>query len=303
MAVDRRARVTIEITDEDHHIVSAPGFCSSVGRFKCRDGNLEWLEGEDDFRLVDAVWSTANAMTHTNLSLVLDTNEFIDEDCDTKIGIGSSAALVVALASALFEIAVADEDATGVAFAAHRRFQGGYGSGIDVACSCAGGLIEYRMSDARSQRLSWPDGLVHAVLWSGVVARTGGKLEQLERQAAQPSRAALVNTARRMAGAWRDGSAQAILEEYRDYTTVLREFSVDHELGIFDAGHAELADAADAAGLVYKPCGAGGGDVGIALADDAAAIRAFVGDAVSQNVRVLNMNIDPHGVQTTRERR
>jgi phosphomevalonate kinase len=81
----------------------------------------------------------------------------------------------------------------------------------------------------------------------------------------------------------------------------LHEFSIDHELGIFDAGHAELVSAADAAGLVYKPCGAGGGDVGVVLADNVAAIAAFAGNELPWNFQVLNMNVDPHGMQIERD--
>jgi len=80
---------------------------------------------------------------------------------------------------------------------------------------------------------------------------------------------------------------------------VLREFSDDHELGIFDAGHAEMVAAAAAAGLVYKPCGAGGGDIGIVLASDAESIAAFVDRANEQNFRHLAVKVDPLGVQVT----
>ena len=139
------------------------------------------------------------------------------------------------------------------------------------------------------------------MLWSGVSASTGSKLERLAGQDAQPSRAALANSARRVSRAWSDGSAQHILDEYRDYSEALREFSDDHQLGIFDAGHAELADAAKAAGVVYKPCGAGGGDVGIVFADNHAAVAAFVGCSLPKDFRVLTMNIDPHGVQIVQE--
>jgi phosphomevalonate kinase len=110
-----------------------------------------------------------------------------------------------------------------------------------------------------------------------------------------------VDSAQRIATAWRGGSVQTILDEYRDYTHVLREFSIDHGLGIFDAGHAELADAAAAAGVIYKPCGAGGGDVGVVFADDEAAVEAFVSNVVPPNFRALKMSIDRCGVQVDRE--
>ena len=301
MAVDRRARVTISTSGEDHHIVNAPGFSDDCGRFIDRDGELEWIAAGEGFALLDDVWRTSNARSRTGLSLQLDSSEFLDAASGSKIGIGSSAALAVALAAALYEILDTDFDATSVAFAAHRQFQNGLGSGVDVACSCAGGLVEYCMGVTAVKKIAWPDGLAYAVLWSGVPVSTGRKLRRLEEHVAKPSRAALVAAAKRLADAWCSASTSAILDQYRDYTRVLRKFSIDHELGIFDAGHAELAAAADAAGLVYKPCGAGGCDIGVVLGDDAVAIEAFVDKSLPQNFNLLNMNIDPDGVRVVRE--
>ena len=302
MAVDRRAVVTITATGADHHAVSAPGVSAECGSFRYVDGELEWLSKRSDFLLVDSVWRTAKPADLRGTAMLLDTGGFVDADSGIKLGIGSSAALAVALAAALVEFAQIDADARSIAFAAHGQFQGGYGNGIDIACSSAGGLIDYRTGAVNSPRLSWPGGLLHAVLWSGVAADTGKKLEHLGTRTPLASRAALMYASRRMAEVWRRGPAQAILHEFRDYTKVLREFSIDHELGIFDAGHAELADSADAAGLVYKPCGAGGGDVGVVFADNAASVAAFVETAATHGFRALNMNLDPSGVQVVREK-
>ena len=250
---------------------------------------------------LDEVWRAANASTPTGLSLQLDSREFVDAASGRKIGVGSSAALAVALAGALCELAGSVDAATGVAFAAHRQFQDGLGSGVDIACSSAGGIIEYRMGDSKARSTGWPEGLDYALLWSGVPVSTGRKIRRLAERTAQPSRASLGVAARRLAKAWREASTAAILDEFRAYTGVLREFSIDHELGIFDAGHADLVAAADSAGLVYKPCGAGGGDLGVVLADNAAAIESFVGDALPRNFQVLNMNVDLCGMRVVRD--
>jgi phosphomevalonate kinase len=130
---------------------------------------------------------------------------------------------------------------------------------------------------------------------------TGRKIRRLAERAEQPSRAALGVAARRLAKAWREAATAAILDEFRAYTGVLREFSIDHELGIFDAGHADLVAAADSAGLVYKPCGAGGGDLGVVLADSAAAIESFIDDALPRNFQVLNMDVDSCGMRVVRD--
>jgi len=299
-ALDRRARVDVSRNGEDHHVVTAPEFSAIRGEFLAVDGDLQWLAGGDEFRLVGDVWCTANVNPPASLSLRLDTSEFVDVEKGLKIGVGSSAALTTALAAALCEVAETDADATRVAFAAHRQFQRGLGSGVDVACSSAGGLIEYRMGGESIVQLDWPDGLAYALFWSGVAVGTGAKIERLDSQVPKPSRAALVYAARRVAAVWRNGSAAGIMDEYRDYTEVLREFSIDHGLGIFDSGHAEMAELADAAGLVYKPCGAGGGDVGIVFANSEEAIASLVEQELPQQIRRINARLDPLGVLVDR---
>lgn len=301
MAIDRRARVAIATSEADHHTVSAPGFSEVPGYFEDKDGEIVWLAGCPEFRLVGDVWHTANARTNTSLAIVLDSSEFVDAGDGSKIGVGSSAALTVALSAVLSELAETDADASSIAFAAHRRFQDGLGSGTDVACSISGGLIEYTMGARQPQKLRWPEGLAYAVLWSGVAASTARKLAHLDRQAVRSSHATLVAAARALAKAWASASVATILSEYRDYTEALREFSLDHELGVFDAGHEELVRLANTAGLVYKPCGAGGGDIGILLADNEAAIRSFIGNELPASFKKMNMQIDIQGVRVNRE--
>lgn len=301
MAIDRRARVTVAHSDESHHSVTAPGFSDATGRFSAENGELSWLCGGDDFGLVENVLQAASVSISGSLSIVLDTQEFMDTKISMKFGIGASAALTVALSAALCEIATTDSDAADVAFAAHRQLQHGLGSGVDVACSLLGGLVEYSLSGGRGSRLAWPEGLAFGLLWSGASADTGTMLERLNQRPVRPSRAALSKAARRIANVWREGSVQSILDEYSAYTAVLREFSIDHDLGIFDAGHAELVDAASAAGLTYKPCGAGGGDIGIVMADNESDIALFVEQATKGNYRALDMGLDERGVQVDRE--
>ena len=299
VAIDRRARVTVEYNDEDHHVVAAPGHAESTARFRVADGVVEWLAGGEDLKLVEDLWRTANVDTTAHFSIRLDTSEFVDAASGAKIGIGSSAALMTAFAAALCHVGDVDEDASRIAFAAHRAFQKGLGSGVDIACCCRGGLIEYAMGEGTGRPVTWPDGLAFGLFWSGVPASTSAKLKHLIKSDPRPSRAALVYASRRVALAWGSGDVQDVLLEYQDYIQVLREFSDDHELGIFDAGHAEMVAAAEAAGLVYKPCGAGGGDVGIVLSSDAESIAAFVDRAKEQNFRHLAVSADPLGVQAT----
>ncbi len=301
MAVNRRARVTVSASAVGCHTVAAPGFAETTGRFTDVDGGFQWLADGDEFGLLEHVWRAARANVQGHIAIELDSRAFKDADSGIKFGIGSSAALSVALALALHEAGATKADPTSIALQGHRQFQQGLGSGVDVACSSLGGLIEYSIGTVPGRRLTWPERLEAAVFWVGVPVSTGERLARLKQQAARPSRAALVLASRRLAAAWGGGAAEAILDEYRDYTNVLREFSVDHDLGIFEAGHAELAEAAGNAGVIYKPCGAGGGDTGICLATDRAALDAFINSVEAAGSYCPDMGIDSRGAQVEGE--
>lgn len=270
MAVDRRAKVKVGNLDKGWNQVVAPGYSSVEGRFVSEGESIEWLQGEDEFRLVDAAWRTLRAFDKGGLSIELDTRAFFDVPSGKKIGLGSSAALTVALVAALTQSNDVIESATRV----HRLFQHGAGSGVDIATGVAGGLIEYRMEGASISPLRWPDGLVFRLIWTGVPASTGMKLEHLKGAGHRRSRDALAKESTSMAAAWR--SAAGVIGRFPAYIEALRRFSDQYDLGIFDAGHDKLATEAAAAGLVYKPCGAGGGDVGILLGNSNEQLDEFV---------------------------
>lgn len=270
MAVTRRAVVTVaDSADRECH-VTTPGFT-----------------GEGSFAVVDAVYGDARPAA----TIDLDTRAFSRDG--QKVGIGSSAALTVALAAARSN----SVDVLAAALDAHAVLQGGAGSGIDVAAAVHGGLIEYEMASRNVRTLPWPDGLLMRVLWTGVPASTGLKLRKLAAQTVRPSRSGLRRAAAQMADAWRSGDTNRILSEYLAYIRVLQQFSVDHDLGIFDAGHEELTDAAMVNNLVYKPAGAGGGDIGVLFGRDEAEFDAFVAEYASRIHGVVSCGLDPDGVR------
>lgn len=283
VAVDRRAKVEVNPIDSAWHRVTAPGFTDTEGRFVCDRGEVTWLQGEDEFTLVQAVIATVGVETSSSLSIELDTRAFMEDG--TKIGIGSSAALVVALIAALRNSAEVLDDALN----AHRVLQKGTGSGVDIATAFSGGLIEFGSGEIKA--LEWPAGLACRFVWTGVAASTREKLGRLAAAGTFDSRAELARSASELALAWR--SADVLLESYPVYIESLHRFSVDHDLGIFDAGHEALVGKAAAAGHVYKPCGAGGGDVGVLLGRSEEALDEFV----ARHCRQLRCRMDPLGVE------
>jgi len=152
------------------------------------------------------------------------------------------------------------------------------------------------MEGASVTVLQWPEGLSYRLIWTGIVASTREKLSKLEAGVSRPSRLRLVGASEDMAMAWGSGDAGQIIAGYRDYCEQLRQFSLDHDLGIFDAGHDELCYAAAAAGVCYKPCGAGGGDVGILLGPEGVDLDAFM-STQSTHYSVLDCEMTHTGVR------
>ena len=270
MAVTHRAVADVSDSPDSECHLTTPGF-----------------SGEDAFNVVDAVYGSEPPAS--NISL--DTRAFLTDG--RKIGIGSSAALTVALVAARRN----SVDVYASSLDAHRELQGGAGSGVDVAAAVHGGLIEYEMSTRNVRTFSWPEGLLMRVLWTGIPASTGAKLRKLAEQEVRPSRSALRLAASQMADHWRSGDAEQILSGYVSYVGVLRQFSVDHDLGIFDAGHDELTDAAMVSNLVYKPAGAGGGDIGILLGQNALELDDFVAEHADRVHGIVSCELDPDGVR------
>jgi phosphomevalonate kinase len=283
MAVDRRARATLTDIDGGISQVRAPGYTTDIGRFTLAGGDFRWLDGQDLFGVVDSVWRAADAWQSGAQLIDLDTSDFIDPERHRKIGIGSSAALTVALCAAVRGSADMGT-IMAVAQRAHLDLQGGAGSGVDIACSVSGGLIDYRMEGASVTALDWPEGLLYRVIWTGVAASTRDKLSKLNTAASLPSRVRLAGASEAMADAWHSGDAERIIRECRRYNEHLRQFSVDHDLGIFDAGHEESWRAAGDVHLMYKPCGAGGGDVGIVFGTDDTVLDSFIDELVTGQV-------------------
>jgi len=291
MAVNLRARAVLRDTSGTESHVSAPGFSADSGRFLSTNDGIQWLPESRHFELVDAVWWATGNEQSSALAIDLNTESFVDKVSATKLGVGSSAAITVALSAALKD----SIDVAAIAHRAHMKLQGGLGSGVDIACSLAGGLIQYRMEGASVMPLRWPKGLEYRLIWTGVATSTSAKLAQLEATVSKPTRIQLSVAAENMAAAWCSADADVIISGYHDYLPHLRAFSNDHELGIFGSNHERLWRSANALNLVYKPCGAGGGDIGIVFGTDNKTLDEFTNGLASPCMLVDSV-LDNDGV-------
>ena len=138
MAVNRRATVQVEPSEEEHHTVVAPGFSSTIGRFRLERSGVDWIAGGEDYALFEAILTAGGIRLPERCHFTLDTQAFVDADSGDKLGLGSSAALSAALAFAMSEYDEQHSHPMVAAAGGHRAFQGGSGSGADVAASLAG---------------------------------------------------------------------------------------------------------------------------------------------------------------------
>ncbi|MDH3815518.1 MAG: hypothetical protein OEV48_13595, partial [Acidobacteriota bacterium] len=205
VAVDRRAIVTLRPFAGNGWEVAAPGLVAQRARLEVEpDNTVLWHDeklGRDAFSLIDTLLrgigdsGSIDLVNLPPLAATLDTRAFFESagGWESKLGLGSSAALTVAFVSALEVWAGGEPTARLQEFVdLHRGVQGGAGSGIDVAASLLGGVIRYRLADdgsvAQASPMVLPEDLRTVFVWTGRAASTGDFLERLRARREQEPR-------------------------------------------------------------------------------------------------------------------
>jgi phosphomevalonate kinase len=256
--------------------------------------------------LVDLVTAAAPHLTWT---AELDSRAFFAGG--TKLGLGSSAAVLVAWAGAFAAFARAE----GAAVAAprvealidlHRQFQGGKGSGLDVAASFTGGAITFSLArpglpQIGSVRL--PNSVGFAGIFAGRSASTPEFVAHYRAwRTRRPREAAalvgrLTSLAEHGCMALTQGNAGEWVNAFGAYGLGLQELGEAIGVDIVTAEHREIGAEAQRLGVAYKVSGAGGGDLGLACAADASRLEAFRESVGNRGFRVINVSLAEHGLQ------
>lgn len=277
-AVDRRVRATVTPNQGAYHVLGA--------------------QLNHDTRLPQAVLDEVNQAFGAALSpsqLTTDVRTFFEGAA--KLGLGSSAASSAAIAAAGCAALDRATDAGtlfDLTFAAHHALQGGRGSGADVAASCFGGLLGYRLREpdprlrhlqvaapARPEqrlerasicRLRWPDQLRAWAVWLGTPARSVSFIDQLTAAASRAPAAThallddLGHISAEASRSLRDDDAHLAILDLVDRADDALEHLGEH-IGapiIIDA-HRDLRTQARRFGVKTKPSGAGGGDFSLVI--------------------------------------
>ena len=220
----------------------------------------------------------------------MDTSNFYANS--QKLGIGSSAALCVALYHAVCTH-VAHTPTLNEAIEIHRAWQGGSGSGMDVAASWHGGVIRFQKGEVSP--IEWPANLSFDVIYTGSSASTFeqiGKFSGWRKTADISTLDELCAQSESLFSTYTEASA------WHDYIAALRALDQAGHLNIFTQEHERLATIAHGLDVVYKPCGAGGGDIGISISDDPSRLFEFRKQATQVGFTSLQTEIALHGVHS-----
>ena len=234
-------------------------------------------------------WHVLQATPHAELPpahVDMHTEAFFQ--AGSKLGLGSSAALCVALQAAFAALAGRQPDID-LARAAHRAAQGGRGSGIDVAASFFGGCLRYQAGRAQP----CPDALVdRCFVWVGKGARTTPRLRRFADYLAGGQTDAL----RALAECSENLFAHPTIDALPGYIRALKTLDKAARLGVYSEPHLAAERLAEAGQSVYKPCGAGGGDVGMAVARSPEQLLRFASAAQEAGFVILDLETAPHGL-------
>jgi phosphomevalonate kinase len=226
-----------------------------------------------------------------------------------KLGIGSSAAVAAAGVGAMLEAAGCDIEYTQalafkLAHRAHRAFQGGVGSGADVAAAIYGGILSYAWRDGEVdvQPIGLPESVDLVVFSTGTPSSTVDRVRAMESiiggdREARHRIDAIGAVAADFVVACANEDARAVVDAAARANTQLAALGDLIALPIVTPILAEAAKLAASLGGAAKPSGAGGGDVGVAFLTDRGAAETFRARAAHLGLEILSIRTGADGLR------
>ncbi|MEJ6400605.1 phosphomevalonate kinase [Nicoliella lavandulae] len=273
-------------------------------------------------RITEAYLGELNLPTH-QYQLSIDSD--LDSHDGHKYGLGSSAAVSVAIVKAIFKLYQLPLDTLTIfklAAIAHLKVQGN-GSLGDVAASAYQGWIAYQSFDRnwlfdqlqthsikdvieqswpglKVERLTPPNNLKLMIGWTGSPASTASLVGTVAGKKANQTNFYQSFLAQSKACV----NQMIIAFHHQDTAGIQHQIKVNRQL-LNQLGHSmgipietprlkQMSDIVIQHGGVAKTSGAGGGDCGIALIDDHVDDRAIVNDWHDHQINKLNFKISNH---------
>ena len=248
--------------------------------------------------------------------LKVDSSQFYREDKQVKLGLGSSAALTVALTVSITKYLGIDNklflkkyDLFRFAHEVHFSAQGKRGSGIDIAASVYGGINKFNIKSSDQVEFtelisSVPvlQDLYLLTVWSGIPVSTQQLLLEVEKFRRQyrgeykKLMLRLATLSNKGCSLYAQKMTTDFLDIVGDYYEVLKTLSIKSKIRIISDIHEKIAEIVNGSGGVYKPSGAGGGDIGIAFCASEKILENVKKELTSNNIETISLGISTSDV-------
>lgn len=293
IAVDRRAECLLEPSEKHGLTVHSLPFDQTETVMGKTDVPRESTHSLH--RLIALFQSFTDVPTQARLTL--DTRGFFEKE--HKLGIGSSAALIVAL-SAMFDTLNRTSTPFDSLRRIHNEFQENEGSGLDLAASISGGALRFQNGNYKAIRL--PVTLQFCFVFAGGSTNTAEMVRRFTNILRGRYDRSLVREWNHIAEKVADSTAHPnrFVSYINELSDLMFRFDQHTNLGIYSSSHKKARELAQGLGLAYKTCGAGGGDMGVAMGTDATRLKAFENQAISCGLLTQDLGVAEDGVKVER---
>lgn len=294
-AVDRHAecRISAHKDSDDMRLIVRTSLSDQAWLLRDQEGRIFESEHKE-FALIDTVRQTLQdaeiPLPRRGGTLFFDSTALSQ---DQKLGLGSSAAIAATAAIALSETnRWSADDALAIVELtqhAHQAFQGGLGSGSDIAAACMGGVL--RMQKGCAPRRIFGPAIYPLVIYTGYAANTADFVRAVgaakDRPGVQAALEAMGLHATRGASAFEAKDTTAFLDAVRAFHRAEVHLSKASSVPVVTQEIADIVDFMETYGGAAKASGAGGGDI----------VVAFFPTQESQEIaaRQASKHADPQG--------
>ena len=322
-AVDHQARVSLEFNEDNFYLLRTPNLPDPEIKFRVNKNDQISFEGgfstagKKQLKYFLPAFDMAREYlrqsdkTLPSCTFTLDSYDFYLPGSNLKLGLGSSAAITVAT---LFAISQSVNYAFGkvplfnLAVQVHQRAQGNSGSGVDIAASVFGGIRIYQKNSIIPTLISEPvvvnelNTVWMIPIWSGQPAVTEKFLQNLSvfKEKSGNSYRKIMQQMMELANSgcsfYQQGDVKNFMTVIQDYFGALDELGKASAIPIISQTHRHLAELVQKSGGVYKPSGAGGGDLGIAFGDSSGT-NEKIREALDKNgYKIIPLKVANRGV-------
>ena len=284
LSTPQEARVSLSDNNKPHNLFNSSLSNNSYPFMLNDDLNINWLK-EDPEELGSILQQSIRKFkkTFTGKTISIDTNEFFFEK--KKIGIGSSAAISVAITKAFnkfYEMRLTPQKIIDYSIETHRNAQNSKGSGFDVVASYEEvRALSCRLTNNKKleyEQVNIPDDLIVIAVLNDTSIETSRMIDRYQAgKEEHPSY--FLKQAKKMKmeldyihSFISKKDSNLILNHLRAYNDLLLDLDRKLNIGIFD-NHNEMIRFAESEGIFYKPSGSGGGDLGLLISNESLRIE------------------------------